>query len=407
LNPRIHVLNPSSTEQAVVDAIAKEYIDANAAGATMDHVHGIYSRDPVVQADGRQLQIPDYERTAAIIQQIRDKVSNVGIQQGLASMRPEHKLKLWEEISPDMSSLNLNSHDEYLNPYPREVKPVCCSSVHPINELRRITDWLARFAVTFGFPRRHQQVADLGKLQRRYRSAGALAADLNRFLNCQPVETRHASSAARLAKWRRRKPLVAALVFSIVLAIAGGLSAVTWPWQRAVTNYRNAEAHRQREEESFRQAHAAVREFHNVLFDAAEYDAPKFQELRRELMQTAVKYYDRLLRDQDGDLSLRFDIADAYYHMGFIAQTTGSKEEALQLYQQALPLWKDLTRDDPRQAEHWFYLAKVYDHVGELQSLNFKSSEARSLCRKALEIHEKLVREYPEQRIFQQHLARS
>ena len=147
LNPRCEELDPGSDQQSIVDAIAKDYIDSNAAGATMDHVHGIYSRDPVVQPDGRQLQIPDYERTAAIISQIRDKVPNVGIQQGLASMRPEHKLKLWEMIKPDMSSLNVNSHDEYFDPYPKQIKPIACYSVHPINELRQYFQWARQHGV--------------------------------------------------------------------------------------------------------------------------------------------------------------------------------------------------------------------------------------------------------------------
>ena len=42
-------LNPRCAELKTVDAIAKEYKDANLAGAAMDHVHGIYSRDPVVR----------------------------------------------------------------------------------------------------------------------------------------------------------------------------------------------------------------------------------------------------------------------------------------------------------------------------------------------------------------------
>lgn len=134
-------LNPRAEELTTVDAIAKEYNDANDAGAAMDHIHGIYSRDPVVQPDGRQLQIPDIEKTTAIVDQIRELHPKVGIQQGLASMRPEQKLKLWESIKPDMSSLNMNSHDEYFDPYPEKVKPICCYSVHPINELRQYFQW--------------------------------------------------------------------------------------------------------------------------------------------------------------------------------------------------------------------------------------------------------------------------
>ena len=139
--------NPRCEELTTVDAITKEYIDANEAGATMDHIHGVYSRDPVVQADGKQLQIPDLERTAAIVEQIRVKFPQTGIQQGLASMRPEQKLALWEKIKPDMSSLNLNSHDEYFDPYPREIKPIACYSVHPINELRQYFQWSKQHGV--------------------------------------------------------------------------------------------------------------------------------------------------------------------------------------------------------------------------------------------------------------------
>ena len=140
-------LNPRADELTTVEAIAKEYNDANAAGAIMDHIHGIYSRDPIVQPDGRQLQIPDIEKTTAIVDQIRAKHPKVGVQQGLASMRPEQKLTLWESIKPDMSSLNMNSHDEYFDPYPQKVKPICCYSVHPINELRQYFQWSKRHGV--------------------------------------------------------------------------------------------------------------------------------------------------------------------------------------------------------------------------------------------------------------------
>lgn len=140
-------LNPRAAELSTVDAISKEYNDANDAGAVMDHIHGIYSRDPVVQPDGRQLQVPDIEKTTAIVEHIRAKHPKVGIQQGLASMRPEQKLKLWESIKPDMSSLNMNSHDEYFDPYPKETKPICCYSVHPINELRQYFQWSKQHGV--------------------------------------------------------------------------------------------------------------------------------------------------------------------------------------------------------------------------------------------------------------------
>jgi 3-keto-5-aminohexanoate cleavage enzyme len=140
-------LNPRIEELLSVEEIAQEYIDANTAGATLDHVHGIYSRDPIVQADGKQLQIPDKENTAAIVARIRAMDAQIIIQQGLASMRPEQKLDLWEMIKPEMSSLNLNSHDEYFDPYPTEIKPRPCYAVHPINELRQYFQWSQQHGV--------------------------------------------------------------------------------------------------------------------------------------------------------------------------------------------------------------------------------------------------------------------
>jgi 3-keto-5-aminohexanoate cleavage enzyme len=147
-DPRLQdPLNPRCDELTTVDTIAREYIDSNQAAAAVDHIHGLYSRDTVIQPDGRLLQIPDIKATEEIVRNIRDVHPDTVIQQGLASMRPEQKLSLWEVIRPEMSSLNMNSHDEYFDPYPNEVQPVACYSVHPINELRQYFQWSRQHGV--------------------------------------------------------------------------------------------------------------------------------------------------------------------------------------------------------------------------------------------------------------------
>ena len=147
-DPRLQdPLNPRCDELTTVDTIAREYIDSNEAAAAVDHIHGLYSRDTVIQPDGRLLQIPDIKATAEIVRNIRDVHPDTVIQQGLASMRPEQKLSLWEAIRPEMSSLNMNSHDEYFDPYPSKVQPVACYSVHPINELRQYFQWSRQHGV--------------------------------------------------------------------------------------------------------------------------------------------------------------------------------------------------------------------------------------------------------------------
>ena len=194
-DPRIQdPRNPRYDELWSVDAIAKEYVDANAAGAVMDHVHGLYSRDPVIQADGKQLQLPDIDGTAGIIEQIRAKYPKQCIQQGLASMRPDQKLQLWERIKPDMSSLNMNSHDEYFDPYPREIQPIACYSVHPINALRQYFQWSKEHGV-------NPELECFDKPGKKLGEQGIVIVDVG-FVRCVEAEEIHDDDAMVLGEWR-------------------------------------------------------------------------------------------------------------------------------------------------------------------------------------------------------------
>ena len=60
---------------------------------------------------------------------------------------------------------------------------------------------------------------------RRYASAGALADDLRRFLNGEPIAAQPTPLWERAAKWCRRKPTHAALIGVVVLLLVTGLAA--------------------------------------------------------------------------------------------------------------------------------------------------------------------------------------
>ncbi|HMO91500.1 MAG TPA: protein kinase [Pirellulaceae bacterium] len=72
---------------------------------------------------------------------------------------------------------------------------------------------------------------------RRYRSAGELADDLNRFLTGRPVQARPIGMVERLVKWSRRHPAAAAFVVALMFGALG----VSWQWIRAEKNRRVAE----------------------------------------------------------------------------------------------------------------------------------------------------------------------
>jgi WD40 repeat protein/serine/threonine protein kinase len=68
---------------------------------------------------------------------------------------------------------------------------------------------------------------------RRYPSALALAEDLQRFREGKQVMARPVGAVARLARWCRRKPLVALLLALMAVSVIGGLGGVTWKWLEA------------------------------------------------------------------------------------------------------------------------------------------------------------------------------
>ncbi len=62
----------------------------------------------------------------------------------------------------------------------------------------------------------------------RYGSAEALAEDLERWLNHQPIRARPAGALERSVKWVRRKPVLASLLAALALVTLAGVAGVMW-----------------------------------------------------------------------------------------------------------------------------------------------------------------------------------
>jgi serine/threonine protein kinase/WD40 repeat protein len=70
--------------------------------------------------------------------------------------------------------------------------------------------------------------------KRRYRSAAALADDLERFTKNEPIQARPVGAIEKARKWCRRRPAVACMIAAMVLLITASLITVTLLWQRAI-----------------------------------------------------------------------------------------------------------------------------------------------------------------------------
>ncbi len=241
---------------------------------------------------------------------------------------------------------------------------------------------------------------------RRYASAAALADDLERYLNVEPILARPVRTPERFWRWCRRKPIVAALAAALLLSLLAGGGLATWQWQvaeahaeTAEANYHRADEQRTRverlvmekeearkkeevarqnegaahkkEETSYRQARAVINDMVRRLSEGGLRDVPGLEPLRKELLESALRYYEKFLKQRGDDPQLREELALTYFRVGAITNRIGPQEKALAAYQQSQQLFQQLLDAQPDNAKLQAQLADAYINGGQVkQSLN-------------------------------------
>ena len=190
----------------------------------------------------------------------------------------------------------------------------------------------------------------------RYALAADLAADLQRFLDDEPIQARRTTAREHIARWCRRNPGIAALASSLLLlmvatTIGSFLTArqmsrlatkETRSAARADQERRAAEkaalaaeaastladSERSQAEANFAQARAAVDDYLTKVSDSQLLTAPGLQPLRRELLSSALKFYDDFLKQRREDPSIRVSRAKIYMKVGSIQRELGDTKLA-------------------------------------------------------------------------------
>ena len=75
----------------------------------------------------------------------------------------------------------------------------------------------------------------------RYATAGALAEDLSRFLNHEPIRARPTGPLVRLARWGKRNPVPVASLSIVLVTGLVAIATILWQWRNAVEARQQAE----------------------------------------------------------------------------------------------------------------------------------------------------------------------
>ena len=239
----------------------------------------------------------------------------------------------------------------------------------------------------------------------RYASAAALAEDLRRFLSHEPVLARPIGPGVRLARWCRRQPRLAT-AFGLAagsLVLATGLSiALAWSQYRAAARLRGEQAltlaQKALAEENYRDVQQAVDDFlirvdDETLFN--EQDRDELRLLRKNLLEDALKYYQRFLARQGNDPKLLVDLAHAYSRIGFIVRDTGSAVEAKSFNEKELSIRERIVRENPSDPQAGKDLASCLNRLAALQAALGQEGESLQSSEQALAILVPLARANP------------
>ncbi len=281
--------------------------------------------------------------------------------------------------------------------------------------------------------------------RRRYQTADALAEDLRRFRDDEPILARRATAVERTARWARRNPGVAVLggVLTAVLVlltaasllVAGRMTTLAERQRRTADSERvarlaesdarqheaalrkqaeqatrDAEAalaetqvERNRAEENFQRARAVVDQYFTQVSESQLLSVPGLQTLRRDLLGSALSFYEDYLARRGRDPGLRSALAAVHLKAARIHSELGDRAAAAKDYRGALALYEALAQTNPAP-EAWNGLAEC--HYG-LAMCGPAGDPRRDALLRSATIRQELVAAQPTDTRLREDLARS
>jgi serine/threonine-protein kinase len=238
--------------------------------------------------------------------------------------------------------------------------------------------------------------------EKRYATALDLAADLEHWLADEPVAACHDPLPARLGRWgRRHRPLVAgaaALLLTAVAALSVGTVLISQQKQLA-------EQQRDRAERNFGLARRAVEDTTTKVAEEPLLKQANFHDLRKQLLASALPYYQEFVKQQSDDPELEAERGQAYFRLAQVRAEVGEKEEAAADFREAAAIFARLETAFPDRPSYRHDLAKSRNNLGQLLAGLRRVEEAEREYRSALALHEQLIEQFPALPEYRQSLA--
>ncbi len=215
---------------------------------------------------------------------------------------------------------------------------------------------------------------------KRYANCFALAEDLHRFLAGEPILARPITRTERLWRSCKRNPRLAISTVTILFLLLCGFIGSTWAALTIASERNQKESERalaieaselaeENEAVANEQAKLAV-ETLGLLIDKVQVqlkDTPGVQDLRKDLLQTALDGLDRVANKSAAESKLQGMMADAYLKMGIVLNEFNKSKEAGAYFERCYALTTQELGKQPDNDLLKERLALACTYLGELK----------------------------------------
>jgi serine/threonine protein kinase len=222
---------------------------------------------------------------------------------------------------------------------------------------------------------------------RRYETASAFAADVQRYLHGEPVQACPPSAAYKFRKYARRHRKAFALAAGFAALLVAGTAVSVWLAVRAVRE-------RDRADENFNLAHDAVDRYFTKVSESPELQG--FRDLRKDLLLQTREFYERFVRAQPEEAGLRADLARACGNLAEIYRLDGRTQDSEAFFLRATDLDEKLAREFPAEEAYRFHLVTQYQGLSSLYQDNGHPERAEQPLLRAAAIAEELAGWHPD-----------
>jgi eukaryotic-like serine/threonine-protein kinase len=233
--------------------------------------------------------------------------------------------------------------------------------------------------------------------QKRYRSAGKLAEDMELFLAGRSISARPTGTFEAFRRWCRRQPVIAGLTGALLLSVAISLPLILLNWRRAVdqerlaqTRLEEAKTERERADGGFELAHGAFDDLFRMIGDNRMEASPGAEALNKELLERGLRYYREFVDRRRDDPKMRRELAAAMFRIGLITSRIGTSRETADAYDKAIVFLRSTLEQYPDDLALLNLLGNSLTNYGHALGHLNRPDEAMRCYEEAAELYKDL-----------------